>query len=87
MFGIGFFELVVVGIVAVLALKPEQLASTIKTIRGSVLKVRQYTSKLENDLLVEQQQDELATRIQAASKVSDLSDLISETQDEPRKQA
>ncbi len=87
MFGVGFFELVLVAVVAVLALKPEQLASTLKTLRRSVLKIKQYTAALENDLIAEQQQEELAARIQAASKVSDVSDLLPESNDEPRKQA
>jgi Sec-independent protein translocase protein TatA len=84
---IGFFELIVVVVVAVLALKPQQLANMIKTFRRSLLKVRQYTSLLEQDILAEEQQAALQQRIQAASKVSDVSDLLSEFKDESSKQS
>jgi Sec-independent protein translocase protein TatA len=84
---IGFFELVVVAVVAVLALKPEQLAHLAKTVRRSLLKVRQYTTSLEQAILAEEQQAALQERIQAASKVSDVSDLLPESQHESSKQS
>lgn len=86
MLSIGFFELVVVVIVAVLALKPEQLAQSIKAMRRGLLKVRQYTSSLEQDILAEEKQLQLTQRIQAASKVSDVSDLLPEPKDESPRQ-
>jgi len=79
---IGVFELVVVGVVAVLALKPEQLSSTIKSLRRGLLKVRQYTSSLEQELIAEEKHHQLQQRIQTASKVSDVSDLLPEPTDE-----
>jgi Sec-independent protein translocase protein TatA len=84
---IGFFELVMIVLVAVLALKPEQLAASIKKFRRSLLKIRQYTSKLEQDILAQEQQSLLHERIQAASKVSDVSDLLQESKDESSKQS
>jgi Sec-independent protein translocase protein TatA len=81
--GIGFFELLVIAVVSVLALKPEQLSSSIKTIRRSVLKIRKYTSSLEQEILAEEQQSQLQQRIEAASKVSDVSDLLPEPKNEP----
>lgn len=85
--GIGFFELVVIVVVAVLALKPEQLASSIKSFRRNLLKVRQYTASLEQDILAETKQAELLLRIEAASKVSDVSDLLPEPNNESSKQS
>jgi Sec-independent protein translocase protein TatA len=81
--GIGFFELLVIAVVSVLALKPQQLSGSIKTLRRSVLKVRQYTSSLEQEILAEEQQSALQQRIEAASKVSDVSDLLPEPKNEP----
>jgi Sec-independent protein translocase protein TatA len=85
--GIGFFELVLVLVVAVLALKPEQLAGAIRSFRRSLLKVREYTASLEKEIIYEEQQIDLQKRIEAASKVSDVSDLISESKDESSKQS
>lgn len=85
--GIGFFEIVVIVVVAVLALKPAQLANAIKTVRRTLLKVREYTSTLEKEIIYEEQQLDLQKRIEAASKVSDVSDLISESKDESSKQS
>jgi len=84
--GIGFFELLVIAVVSVLALKPEQLSSSIKAIRRSVLKIRKYTSSLEQDILAEEEQNALQQRIEAASKVSDVSDLLPESPNDSRKQ-
>ena len=81
---IGLFELVMVAVVAVLALKPEQLAHCVKLFRRSLLKVRRYTSSLEQEILMEEKQDQLAQRIRAASKVSDVSDLLPEPKNESR---
>jgi Sec-independent protein translocase protein TatA len=83
---IGFFELVVIAVVAVLALKPEQLRQAIKTFRRSLLKIRQYTGSLEREILAEEQQAALQARIKAASKVSDVSDLLPESSDDTPKQ-
>lgn len=82
--GIGFFELLVVLVVALLALKPEQLAQTYKSVRRSLLKVRQYTSSLEQELIAEDKQLQLEQRIKAASLKSDVSDLLPKQNDEPK---
>lgn len=79
--GIGFFELVVVVLVAVLALKPEQLAQAYKSLRRMLLKLRQYTSRLEQDLIAEDKLLQLEQRIKAASLKSDVSDLLPKVND------
>lgn len=83
---IGFFELLLIALVAVLALKPAQLKQSIQTFRRSLLKLRQYTSQLEQDILAEEKQSELQRRIEAASKVSDVSDLLPGPHDESQRQ-
>jgi Sec-independent protein translocase protein TatA len=83
---IGFFELLLIALVAVLALKPAQLKQSIQTFRRSLLKVRQYTSQLEQEILAEEKQIALQHRIEAASKVSDVSDLLPGPSDESKRQ-
>lgn len=84
MFSIGFFELCVVALVAVLALKPEQITQGIKFFKRSLFKVRQYTSTLEQEFILEEKERELQKRIELASKVSDVSDLLPEDKHEKR---
>lgn len=82
---IGFFELLMIALVTLLALKPAQLAKLMSTLRSTLLKIRQYTGSLEQSILAEEQQRELQRRIEAASKVSDVSDLLPESLHDDRK--
>lgn len=75
---IGVSELILVIIIAVLVLKPEQMGSAWLQVKRALFKVRQYTNTLEQEYIQEQKQKKLADRIAQAAKVSDVSDLMND---------
>lgn len=75
---IGLSELVLIVIIAVLVLKPEQMVSAWLQVKRSLFKVRTYTNALEQEYLQSQKQKALSERIAQAAKVSDVSDLMND---------
>lgn len=75
---IGLSELVLVIIIAVLVLKPEQMVSAWMQVKRTLFKVRTYTNTLEQEYLQAQKHKALSDRIAQAAKVSDVSDLMND---------
>lgn len=50
MFDIGFWELLVIGIVALLILGPERLPSAIRSVQRTIAQVKQFGSKMQAEL-------------------------------------
>lgn len=73
---VGLSELILVIIIAVLVLKPDQMVSAWMQVKRALFKVRTYTHSLEQEYLQAQKQQALADRIAQAAKVSDVSDLM-----------
>ncbi len=85
MFSIGFFEILLVLVLALFLLKPEQWANTAKLFGRLLFKVRSYTSELEQHYINQEKELELQKRIENAAKVSDVSDLMTKTQSDEQK--
>ena len=73
---IGLSELIVVVIIAVLVLKPEQMVSAWMQVKRALFKVRTYTNTLEQEYIQAQKELALTQRIAQAAKVSDVTDLM-----------
>lgn len=82
MLSIGFFEIMLLLVLALFVLKPAQLASTAKLFGRLLFKVRSYTSELEHNYLNQEKELELQQRIENAAKVSDVSDLVTEADEQ-----
>lgn len=76
MFSVGFGEILVVLIVAVLVLKPEQMVDTFKMFRSLRAQWHTWRSQYDADQQRLQKEQELAARTALAAKVSDVSDLL-----------
>ncbi|RTE85763.1 MULTISPECIES: Sec-independent protein translocase protein TatB [Gammaproteobacteria] len=50
MFDIGFWELLVIGVVALLVLGPERLPSALRSVQRTVASVKQFGSKMHAEL-------------------------------------
>ncbi len=79
MLSIGFFEILLLLVLGLFVLKPEQLANTARSLGKLLFKVRAYTSDLEHSYLKQEKELELEKRIENAAKVSDVSDLITKS--------
>lgn len=75
---VGLSELILVIIIAVLVLKPEQMISAWMQAKRALFKVRTYTNSLEQEYNQAQKQQALSDRIAQAAKVSDVSDLMND---------
>lgn len=82
MFSVGFFEIALCVLVALIVLKPEQLVETARTIRYMIFKMRELTTHMEQDFINQENQKALEERIRKAAKVSDVSDLLPEPDNE-----
>lgn len=86
MFSVGLGEIVLVGIVGVLVLKPAQMMDAVKTCRGLLREFREWRAKFDADQIRQEKEAALAQRIAEAAKVSDVSDLLQDKHDEPQRQ-
>ncbi|MFI4956565.1 MAG: hypothetical protein ACHQAX_05100 [Gammaproteobacteria bacterium] len=76
MFSVGFAEILVVVIVAVVVLKPEQMVDALKTFRSLRLQWRSWRAQFDAEQIRLEKEHDLAVRTAVAAKVSDVSDLI-----------
>lgn len=97
MFDIGFWELAIIGVVALIVLGPERLPGAARTAGLWVRKARTTLSNVQNEIereLAEQELrkvldedtmqslDEFKDEVKDATKIDELDDLRKETQDE-----
>ncbi len=78
MFSVGFSEIVMVLVVTVLALKPEQMLQATKMCRKLWVDWCAWRAKFDAEQLRIEKERQLAERIKAAAGVSDVSDLLSQ---------
>ena len=76
MFSVGLGEILVVLIVAVLVLKPEQMVDALKTFRSLRLQWRSWRAQFDAEQVRLEKEHDLAVRTAIAAKVSDVSDLL-----------
>ena len=79
MFDIGFWELALIGVVALLVVGPDRLPALARTVGLWVGKIRRYVSTVRDDIEREIQADELKSLLSKADDLNPLKDIIDET--------
>ena len=79
MFDIGFFELVLIGIVALLVIGPERLPGVARTAGLWVGKMRGFVSSVKQDIDQELKADELKRILKEHANSNSIHEIIEET--------
>jgi len=79
MFDIGFWELALIGVVALLVVGPDRLPALARTIGLWVGRIRRYVSTVRDDIEREIQADELRKMLDKPDELNPLKDVIDET--------
>ncbi|MGJ8692852.1 MAG: Sec-independent protein translocase protein TatB [Thalassotalea sp.] len=81
MFDIGFWELVIIGIIGLVVLGPERLPTAIRSVRTWVNKVKTFSNSVQTELKEELRIHELHENLKKAeqTKMEDLSPEVAES--------
>lgn len=81
MFDIGFWELLLIGIMALVVLGPERLPVAIRTVRGWLANIRRVSDNVKTELTEELRIHELHTNLKKAesSNMENLSPEVAES--------
>ena len=79
MFDIGFWELALIGVVALLVVGPDRLPGLARTVGLWVGRVRRYVTAVRDDIEREIQADELKKMLEKTSDLDPLQDIVDET--------
>ncbi len=79
MFDIGFWELALIGVVALLVVGPDRLPGLARTVGLWVGRIRRYVSTVRDDIEREIQADELKKLLEKPDELSALQDIVEET--------
>jgi sec-independent protein translocase protein TatB len=79
MFDLGFWELALIGVVALLVVGPDRLPGLARTIGLWVGRIRRYVSTVRDDIEREIQADELRKMLDKPDELNPLKDIIDET--------
>lgn len=81
MFDIGFWELTVIGVIGLLVLGPERLPTAIRTVRGWIRGVRQFSNNVQTEIKEELRVHELHEHLKKAeqAEMKNLSPEIAES--------
>lgn len=86
MFDIGFWELVLIGVVALLVIGPERLPAVARTVGIWVGRARRFVSTVQEDISQEiNKTEELKRLLQEQSQIKEMHEIIEHTVDETRK--
>jgi len=86
MFDIGFTELVLVAVVALIVIGPERLPAVARTLGFWVGKVRRFVTSVQADFQREVvKSEELKKLLEEQSKIKDVHEIIEQTVDDTRK--
>jgi len=80
MFDIGFWELAVIGVVALLVVGPERLPGLARTIGLWVGRIRRYVATVKDDIEREVRADELKQMLAKTNDLNPLQDIVDETE-------
>ena len=69
MFDIGFWELMVIGVLGLIVLGPERLPVAIRTVRGWVNAIRQFSQTVQTELKEELRINELHENLKKAERL------------------
>ena len=81
MFDIGFFELILIGVVALLVIGPERLPGLVRTAGLWVGRARRFVGTVREDIEQELKADELKRILDAQKKSNPLHEIIEDTRD------
>jgi sec-independent protein translocase protein TatB len=82
MFDIGFWEILLIGVVALIVIGPERLPSAARTVGRWVAKVQRFVSGVKSDLHSELETGELRKLLgDQESQIRELKDLVHEARD------
>ncbi|MGD8999113.1 MAG: Sec-independent protein translocase protein TatB [Granulosicoccaceae bacterium] len=81
MFDIGFFELILIGIVALLVIGPERLPGVARTAGLWVGKMRNFVSSVKEDIDQELKADELKRIMKQHAESTSVHDIIEQTKE------
>ncbi len=79
MFDIGFWELALIGVVALLVVGPDRLPALARTVGLWVGRIRRYVSTVRDDIEAEIQADELKKILEKPNDLNALQDIVDET--------
>jgi sec-independent protein translocase protein TatB len=79
MFDLGFWELALIGVVALLVVGPDRLPGLARTVGLWVGRIRRYVSTVRDDIEREIQADELKKLLEKPDELSSLQDIVDET--------
>ena len=79
MFDIGFWELALIGVVALLVVGPDRLPALARTVGHWVGRIRRYVATVRDDIEREIQADELKSMLSKTDDLNPLKDIIEET--------
>lgn len=78
MFDIGFWQLVLVGLVSLLVLGPERMPKAIRSVQAILRKIRQFGSRMEAEINHELRVKELHENLKKIEQADDLDKLPEE---------
>ena len=86
MFDIGFLELVVIGVVALIVIGPDKLPAVARTVGYWFGKTRRFVATVQEDFQREvSKSEELKRLLEEQSKIKEMDEIIEQTVDETRK--
>ena len=86
MFDIGFWELAIIGVVALLVIGPERLPAVARTLGFWLGKARKFVSSVQDDFNREVvKAEELKRLMEEQSKIKDVHEILERTVDDTRK--
>ena len=81
MFDIGFWELTLIGVIALLVVGPERLPAMARTVGLWVGRIRRYVSHVKDDIEREIRAEELREMMQESSRIESLDEELGEARD------
>ena len=79
MFDVGFFELLIIGIIALLVVGPERLPKVARTAGAWVGRMRSFVGSVKRDIAQEIEAEELKKAFDTTDSEQPLHDIIEET--------
>ena len=79
MFDIGFFELMVIGIVGLIVIGPERLPRVARTLGKWVGRTRRFITNVKHDIDREIRQDEIRQALQRNASLDEIKNIINDT--------
>lgn len=81
MFDVGFWELILIGVIALLVVGPERLPAMARNVGLWVGRIRRYVSHVKEDIEREIRAEELREMMQESTQLESLDEELKETRD------